>query len=79
MTKLGPLNCMVVDRGSDWGNPFIMDDESQRDYCCDMFELYAQWRLTVEPNWLVPLRGKVLICNCAPRRCHADTLLRLAN
>lgn len=79
MRKLGANNCVVVTRGSDWGNPFIMDQESDRNKVCDLFEKYAQWRLTVEPEWLVPLRGKHLLCCCAPKRCHADTLLRLAN
>ena len=68
-----------VDRGTDWGNPFVMQSEKDRDRVCDLYEQYAQWRLTVEPDWLDKLRGKSLACWCAPRRCHADTLLRLAN
>lgn len=70
-----------VDRGSDWGNPFVMHDKTQaeRDRVCDAYELYAKWRLTIEPDWLVPLRGKNLACHCAPLRCHAETLIRLAN
>lgn len=74
----GPL-VRFVDRGTDWGNPFIMDQENGRDYVCDMFEKYAIWRLSVEPNWLVPLRDHHLVCHCAPKRCHAETLRRLAN
>ena len=68
-----------VDRGTDWGNPFVMQHEQDRDRVCDLFILYANWRLTVEPMWLVPLRGHNLACWCAPKRCHADTLLCLAN
>lgn len=79
LMEYGPLNCYVVMRGSHWGNPFILDEEKDRDMVCDLFEKYAVWRLTVQPNWLAPLRGKHLICCCAPKRCHADTLLRLAN
>lgn len=75
-----PMSANVpVDRGTSWGNPFIMFTEADRDEVCDKFEQYARWRLTVEPNWLVPLRGKNLGCWCHPKRCHADTLLRLAN
>ncbi len=70
---------MVVDRGTNWGNPFIMRDESDRDRVCDLYEQYAKWRLTVEPMWLTPLIGKHLACWCAPKRCHAETLIRLAN
>jgi hypothetical protein len=68
-----------VDRSSAWGNPFIMESESSRDYVCDLYEQYAKWRLTVEPDWLTPLRERNLACWCHPKRCHADTLLRLAN
>ena len=68
-----------VDRGTAWGNPFIMNNESERDYVCNMFEKYAEWRLSVEPNWLLALRGQHLVCHCAPKRCHAETLRRLAN
>lgn len=70
-----------VDRGTDWGNPFIIrgHSEAERHRVCDLYELYAEWRLTVEPGWLDPLRGHDLACWCAPKRCHADTLLRLAN
>ncbi len=28
---------------------------------------------------LMPLRGKDLVCYCAPKACHADVLLREAN
>lgn len=70
-----------VDRGTNWGNPFVMADDSdaERNRVCDLYEQYARWRLTVEPDWLAPLRGKALGCWCAPQRCHADTLRRLAN
>lgn len=78
LQKHGPLT-RFVDRGTDWGNPFIMAQESERDYVCDMFEQYAIWRLSVEPNWLAPLRAHNLVCHCAPKRCHAETLRRLAN
>lgn len=68
-----------VDRGTEWGNPFMMRHEGERERVCQLFELYAEWRLTVDPHWLEPLRGKHLGCWCAPKRCHAETLLRMAN
>jgi hypothetical protein len=81
--RYGQLSCVTgfitVDRGTVWGNPFVMETEKDRDKVCDLFEQYAKWRLTVEPEWLKPLRGKDLACWCAPKRCHAETLLRLAN
>lgn len=77
--RKGLAYAVRVDRATDWGNPFVMCGEADRDRVCDLFEQYAQWRLTVEPDWLRPLRNQSLACWCAPKRCHADTLLRLAN
>ena len=74
-----PSDAVLVDRRTPWGNPFPMDDETERDFVCDEFEDYAKKRLTNEPDWLSPLRGKNLVCWCAPKRCHAETLRRLAN
>lgn len=71
--------CIAVDRGTPWGNPFIMETEADRNAVCNKFIKYAEWRLTIEPDWLEPLRGNNLACWCAPKRCHAMTLLRLAN
>lgn len=75
----GFKRAVSVDRGTDWGNPFVMHSEAERHYVCDMFDKYAKWRLTVEPHWLNPLKGRWLACWCTPRRCHAETLWRLAN
>lgn len=74
-----PAGAVLVDRSSDWGNPFVMHGEADRDRVCDIFADYAQWRLARQPNWLDPLRGKALACWCAPKRCHAETLRDLAN
>jgi Domain of unknown function (DUF4326) len=72
-------------RGSQWGNPYMAHSEADRDDVCDRFEQYAQQRLEREPHWLEPLRDRSLVCWCQspsdrnPKRCHAMTLLRLAN
>ncbi len=77
--KQVPEGAMYVGRGTSWGNPFIMKSERERMYVCLQFTRYANWRLSVEPGWLSPLKGLSLVCHCAPKECHADTLLRLAN
>lgn len=74
-----PDGVILVDRRTVWGNPFVMHDESQRDEVCEKFEQYAVNRLANQPDWLAPLRGKDLACWCTPKRCHAETLMRLAN
>lgn len=69
-----------VDRlSSNYGNPIVLEDEKDRDLACDMFLEYAIWRIKRQPHWLDKLKGQYLACWCAPKRCHADTLLILAN
>ena len=71
-----PLDAVYVGRGSPWGNPFKMNssDGAERNRVCDLFEKEILPTLDLRP-----LRGKSLVCFCAPLRCHADALLREAN
>jgi hypothetical protein len=65
-------------RGSRWGNPFKSPDDGTRE---EVIAKYEQ-RLMNQPELIAALpelRGKVLGCWCAPKPCHADVLLRLAN
>ncbi|HYG27136.1 MAG TPA: DUF4326 domain-containing protein [Caulobacteraceae bacterium] len=74
-----PAGAVYVGRPTQWGNPFAMRTESERALVVRRFEQYAAQRLVRERGWLEPLRGKDLVCWCAPRACHADVLARLAN
>jgi hypothetical protein len=47
----------------------------------EVIEKYETWLMS-QPQLLSKLhdlRGKNLVCWCAPQACHADVLLRLAN
>lgn len=64
-----------VDRSSDFGNPFILNDDGNRDEVC---AAYGKHYLPHKPSLLkrLPsLQGKVLVCHCYPERCHADELI----
>lgn len=69
---------VYIGRPSKWGNPFVVGRDGARGEC---IELYERWLLENEELMaaLPQLRGKVLGCWCAPRRCHGDVLVRLAN
>jgi hypothetical protein len=69
---------VYVGRPSIWGNPFAMRKESERDAVCDQFADYYFASDDLQ-NRINDLRGKYLVCYCAPRRCHADLLLKEAN
>lgn len=71
-----------IDRATRWGNPFLMNDESDR---TAVIASYRKWVLTSDSlaaDWIRrhvhQLRGKRLGCWCAPRPCHGDVLLELA-
>ncbi len=64
-----------VDRGSIYGNPFMLGKDGNRDDVCDS---YANHYLPHKPSilsTLPELKGKVLICHCYPERCHAESLI----
>jgi len=72
------ISGQIVDRSSNWGNPFPLGIYT-REESLKLFRKYATWRLTIEPGWLRPLKDQNLICYCAPKACHADILMELAN
>ena len=67
-----------VDRSSDWGNPFELGKDGDRDKVCDSFEVYFPLKLSLHAR-LKDLRGKCLACWCHPERCHGHFLAELAN
>lgn len=70
---------VFIGRPSKWGNPFkIGDDKYTRKQALEKFD---EWIVTQTEllNQIDELRGKTLGCYCKPKKCHGDTLLRIAN
>lgn len=63
-----------IDRNSDWGNPFEMPADGDRDTVCDSYEIFFPRKFSLH-NRLDELRGKVLGCWCYPQRCHGNYLV----
>ncbi len=64
--------------GSKWGNPFIMNDESDTERDRAISE-YRNW-IVDQPQLMASLeelRGKRLACWCAPKPCHGNVLVEL--
>ena len=71
-------NDVYIGRPSKWGNPFNIGDGQPRHV---VIEMHRQW-LRTNASLLADiyeLKGKNLVCYCAPLGCHGDTLLELAN
>src|SRR5260370_3107730 len=67
---------VYIGRGSKWGNPFRIGADGDRAAAIAKYErwLADQHQLL---RALDELRGRDLVC--APRACHGDVLIRLAN
>lgn len=69
---------VYIGRPSKWGNPYRVGEDGTR---AQVIALYEQYLLQAPEliAALPELRGKVLGCFCAPKQCHGDVLVRLAN
>ncbi|MBX9841815.1 MAG: DUF4326 domain-containing protein [Xanthobacteraceae bacterium] len=69
---------VYIGRPSKWGNPFVIGRDGSR---AEVIAKYRAW-IVAQPelmNALDELRGRDLVCFCAPCACHGDVLLALAN
>ena len=69
-----PPGAVYVGRGSPWGNPFQIGRDGDRATVIERFRCEVLPTLDVSA-----LRGKALVCYCAPLPCHADLLLAKSN
>lgn len=81
-----PADAVYIGRGSQWGNPFShMRNTTARHVVATREEAVRRFEeLVLAHPTLVQvikqeLRGKHLLCFCAPKACHGDVLLRIAN
>lgn len=70
-----------IDRGTRYGNPFVMGEDGDRDQVCNAYEQhYLPHKPSIAQRLAAgDLKGKVLICHCHPERCHGDALAAKVN
>jgi uncharacterized protein DUF4326 len=76
--KRSGITGVYIGRPSKWGNPFKIGRDGSRN---EVIAKYRKWLLT-RPDLIAALpelRGRTLVCWCAPLPCHGDVLLELAN
>lgn len=73
-----PAGAVDIGRPGKWGNRYVVDVHGPRRQCIALYEFDLEYS---ERHYEVidELRGRDLVCSCAPKPCHGDTLLRLAN
>ena len=72
-----PAGAIRIGRGSPWGNPFRIPFDGDP---AEVLAKHERW-LAEQPDLLRAfdeLKGRDLVCDCAPLPCHGDLLLRLA-
>ena len=72
---------VLVDRTTDWGNPYVLGVDGTRSEVIEKHRQYLWDGIkegSVELEVLADLDGKILACWCAPLACHGDTLLKAA-
>lgn len=67
-----------IDRFSDWGNPFLLPEDGDRETVIDHYRQYLEWRPSLLKR-LGELKGKVLGCWCYPEKCHGNVLAEAIN
>lgn len=79
-TATPPAGAVYVGRPSVYGNPFPIGPDG-RDACIARYEewLYEPEQQQLRDRATCELRGRDLVCWCAPDACHADVLLTLVN
>ena len=67
-----------IDRNSQWGNPYELGKDGDRETVCDSHKYYFKKKLSLHQQ-LMDIKGKVLGCWCYPEKCHGDYLKKLAD
>jgi hypothetical protein len=65
-------------RASKWANPYVIGRDGARDEVIAKYERRLRDERPDLMAALPELRGKDLVCWCAPLACHGDVILRLA-
>lgn len=76
----GAAHDIYIGRGSDWGNPYALGFDGDRD------EVIRKYQYDFERGFLkrskedaLRLKGKILGCHCKPAACHGDVLANYLN
>lgn len=76
----GENHSIYIGRGSDWGNPYAIGFDGDRD------EVIRKYQYDFDRDFLksskedaLRLKGKILGCHCKPSACHGDVIAHYLN
>lgn len=66
---------------SKWANPFrvMRETPAHRNFAISQYASVMRAKISGGELDIADLRGKVLVCWCAPKACHGDWLAMVAN
>jgi hypothetical protein len=70
---------VYIGRPSKWGNPYEIGRDGDRDHVIMRYKEYLKKHPELIEAAKRELKGKSLLCWCAPQRCHGDVLFTVAN
>jgi len=74
-----PNGAIYIGRPSKWGNPFVIEKGVSREV---VINKYKKW-LYEHPELIEACKrelvNKDLVCFCAPKSCHGNVLIEIAN
>jgi len=74
-----PAEAVYIGRPGRWGNPFRIGRDGDRAAVVAKYRAWVFKRPELLASIREHLRGKDLVCWCAPEACHGDVLLEIAN
>lgn len=69
---------VYIGRGSDFGNPYVIGIDGDRDVVIRKYREYFYKRISDETDFksnVDSLKGKTLACFCKPKSCHGDVII----
>lgn len=76
----GDAHDIYIGRGSDWGNPYAIGFDGDRDEVIRKYEYdFERGFLKISKEDALKLKGKVLGCHCKPAACHGDVIANYIN
>ncbi len=74
-----PATAAYVGRPTPYGNPFVIGKHGTREEVVDKYRQYVRRNPKLRAMIKRRLKGRDLVCWCAPLPCHADVILEIAN
>lgn len=72
-----PDGAVYIGRPGPWGNPFVIGEHGDRAQVIAQYEAWLLAQPEMVERMRRELRGRDLVCWCAPLPCHGNIILRL--